>query len=141
MRITTKFISPFLDLHSSTYLFSKMHIKQKINKLASLLLSLTGGTRETVTPLVREMKQSSGTTQSMRCQSSSTASSPVVTSTRDDPYDLTHRLHYLASPLVGASDDGGDHGGSEERDGCGTPEEATASQPKAQTSINELRST
>jgi len=139
MRITTKFISPFLDLHSSTYLFSKMHIKQKINELASLLLSLTGGTHEIVTPLVSEMEQSSGAAQSMRGQSSSTASSPVVTSTRDDPYDLTHRLNYLAGPLVGASDDGGDHGGSEERDGGGTPEEATAAQPKSRTSINELR--
>ena len=139
MRITTKFISPFLDLHSSTYLFSKMHIKQKINELASLLLSLTGGTRITVTPLVSETEQSSSAAQSMRGQSSSTASSPVVTSTRDDPYDLTHRLNYLAGPLVGASDDDGDHGGSEERDGCGTSEEATAAQPKARTSINELR--
>ena len=63
-------------------------------------------------------------------------SSPVVTSTRDDPYDLTHRLHYLAGPLVGAS---GDHGGSEERDGGGTSEEATMAQPKGRTSINELQ--
>ena len=62
-----------------------------------------------------------------------------MTSTRDDPRDLAHLLSYLVGPLVGASDDGGDHGGSEERDGCGTPEEATTSQPKAQTSINELR--
>ena len=62
-----------------------------------------------------------------------------MTSTRDDPYDLTRRLNYLAGPLIGASDDGGDHGGSEERDGGGTPEEATAAQLKARTSINELR--
>ena len=66
-------------------------------------------------------------------------SSPAVTSTLDDPYDLTHRLNYLADPLVGASDDGGDHGGSEERNGGGTLEEATMAQPKARTSINELR--
>ena len=62
-----------------------------------------------------------------------------MTSTRDDPRDLAHLLSYLVGPLVGASDDGGDHGGSEERDGGGTPEEATAAQPKARTSINELR--
>ena len=61
-----------------------------------------------------------------------------MTSTQDDPNELTHRLHYLAGPLVGASDDGDDHGGSEERDGGITPEEATMAQPKARTSINEL---
>ena len=83
-------------------------------------------------------KQSSGATRGLRGQSSTTASSPVVTSTRDDPYDLTHRLHHLARPLVGASDDGGGHGGSEERDGGATPVEATVAQPKARTSINEL---
>ena len=62
----------------------------------------------------------------------------MVTSTRDNPYDLTHRLHYLAGPLVGASDDGGDHGGPEERDSGGTLVEATAAQIQAQTSIYEL---
>ena len=63
---------------------------------------------------------------------------PAVTSTRDDPRDLAHLLSYLVGPLVGASDDGGDHGGSEERYAGGTPVEATVAQPRARTSIYEL---
>ena len=66
-------------------------------------------------------------------------SSPAVTSTRHDLHDLAHRLHYLVGPLVGASDDGGDHGGSEELDGGATPVETTATPSKARTSIYELR--
>ena len=76
---------------------------------------------------------------SLRGQSSPTARLLAVTSTRHDPRDLAQRLNYLVGPLVRTSDDGGDHGGSEERDGGGTPEEATAAQLKARTSINELR--
>ena len=86
-------------------------------------------------------KQSSGAAQGLRGQSSMTASSPVVTSTHDDPYDLTHRLHHLAGPLVGASDDGGGHGGSEERDGGATPVEATTKQAQALMSFYGLRRT
>ena len=66
-------------------------------------------------------------------------SSPAVTSTRHELRDLAHRLVYLVGPLVGTSDDGGDHGGSEERDDGGTSVEATAAQPRAWTSIYELR--
>ena len=62
-----------------------------------------------------------------------------MTSTRHELRDLAHRLVYLVGPLVGASDDGGNHGCSEERDGGAMPEEATVAQPKARTSINELR--
>ena len=38
-----------------------------------------------------------------------------MTSTRHELRDLAHRLVYLVGPLVGASDDGGDHGGAAER--------------------------
>ena len=69
------------------------------------------------------------------------ASSPAMTSTRDDPRDLAHLLSYLVGPLVSASDDGGDHGGSEERDGGATPVETTAKKSQAQTSFYGLRRT
>ena len=74
-----------------------------------------------------------------RGQSSSTARLPAVTSTRDDPRDLAHLLSYLVGPLVGASDDGGDHGGSEEWDSGATPVETMAKQSKARTSFYGLR--
>ena len=65
------------------------------------------------------------------------ASSPAVTSSPRDPRDLAHRLVYLVGPLIGASDDDGDHGGTEEWDGGGTPAMASAAQPDARTSIYE----
>ena len=43
-----------------------------------------------------------------------------MTPTPRDLRDLAHRLVYLVGPLVGASDDDGDHGGMEERDGGAT---------------------
>ena len=35
-----------------------------------------------------------------------------MTSSRYDLLDQAHRLHYLAGPIVDASDDGGGHGGT-----------------------------
>jgi len=58
-------------------------------------------------------------------------SSPAVISTRHELRDLAHRLVYLVGPLVGASDDGGDHGGTKERDGGSTPVETMAIPTKA----------
>ena len=75
----------------------------------------------------------------MRGQSSSTARLPAVTSTRDDPRDLAHLLSYLVGPLIGASDDGGDHGGSEELDGGAMPVEATTIPTKERMSTYVLR--
>ena len=43
-----------------------------------------------------------------------------MTSTLHDPRDLAHGLSYLVGPLVGASDNCGDHGGTEEQDGGAT---------------------
>ena len=62
-----------------------------------------------------------------------------MTSSRYDLLDLAHRLHYLAGPIVGASDDGGDHGGMARRDDGGTPVTTSAAQLQAQTSIYEPR--
>ena len=56
-----------------------------------------------------------------------------------DPRDLAHRLSYLVGPLVGANDDGGDHGGSAELDGGAMPVEAMVMQSKARTSFYRLR--
>ena len=67
------------------------------------------------------------------------ANSPVMTSSLGDPRDLTRRLDYLVGPLVGASNDGGSHGGSVERNDGVTPVEAMAAQPRAWMSITELR--
>jgi hypothetical protein len=92
--------------------------------------------RQTTTH-VSDPKQGSGAARCLRSQSSTTASSPALTSTRDDPYDLTHRLHHLAGPLIDASDDGGGHGGLKERDGSGTPAMTSVAQPNARTSIYE----
>ena len=83
------------------------------------------------TPRVGDTEQSSGAARCWRGQSSPTARLPAVTSTRDDPRDLAHLLSYLVGPLVGASDDGGDHGGSEERDGGATPVETTTKKSQA----------
>ena len=59
-------------------------------------------------------------------KSSPTASSPAVRSSRHDLLDQAQLLHYLASPIVDTSDDGGSHGGSARRDNGGMPEEAAA---------------
>ena len=67
------------------------------------------------------------------------ANSPVMTSSLGDPRDLTRRLDYLVGPLVGASKDGGGHGGSAGRNDGVTSVEAMAAQPRARTSITELR--
>ena len=104
-----------------------------------LSLPLTGGTRLTEDPRVSETRTEQAALCYWRGQSSPTANSPVMTSSLGDPRDLTRRLDYLVGPLIGASDDGGDHGGSEERDDGGTPVEATTFQPRARTSIYELR--
>ena len=101
----------------------------------SLLLSLTGGTREPVTPHVSETRTEQATLRYWRGQSSPTARLPAVTSTRGNPSDLEHLLSYLVGPLIGTSDDGSDHGGTEERDGGATPVETTATQPNVRTSI------
>ena len=64
-----------------------------------------------------------------------------MTSSLGDPRDLTRRLDYLVGPLVGASDDGGSHGGSAGRNDGVTPVEATAEQAQALTSFYGLRRT
>ena len=104
-----------------------------------LSLPLTGGTCWSEDPHVGETRTEQAALSYWRGQSSPTARLSAVTSTRDDPRDLAHLLSYLVGPLVGASDDGGDHGGSEERYIGGTSVEATAAQPRARTSIYELR--
>ena len=73
-----------------------------------------------------------------RSQSSPTANLPAVTSSLGDLLDLAHLLHYLVGPLVGASDYGGVNGGAEVRVDGVTPVEATATLPRARTSITEL---
>ena len=60
-----------------------------------------------------------------------------MTSSRYDLLNQVHRLHYLAGPIVYASDDGGGHGGSARRDVGGTPVTTSAAQPKVRTSIYE----
>ena len=66
-------------------------------------------------------EQSSGAARRWRGQSSPTASSPAVRSSRHDLLNQAQLLHYLAGPIVDASDDGGGHGGSARRDDGGTP--------------------
>ena len=65
-------------------------------------------------------KQSSGACASLRGHGSSTASSPAVRSSRYDLLNQAQLLHYLAGPIVDASDDGGGHGGLVRRDDGGT---------------------
>ena len=77
----------------------------------------------------------------MRGQSSPTARLPAVTSTLHDPRDLAHRLSYLVGPLIGASNDGGDHGGTEERNGGAMPVETTTITTKARKRFYGLRRT
>ena len=48
-------------------------------------------------------------------QSSTAVSLPAVTSSPRDLRDLAHRLSYTVEPLVGASNGGGAHGGTEVR--------------------------
>ena len=83
-------------------------------------------------------KQSGGTVRYWRGQISPTTSSPVVTSSLRDPRDLTRRLVYLAGLLIGANDDGGEHGGTAGWNDGGMPVVTTAMQTQARTSIYEL---
>ena len=75
----------------------------------------------------------------LRGWSSSTASPPVVTSSRHDPHYLPDLLTYLTEPIVGAKHGGGIHGGTTEPDNGATPVEATAKHKKARTSFQGLR--
>ena len=74
-----------------------------------------------------------------RGQSSPMVNSPAVTSSLRDLLNLAHTLHYLVGPLVGASYYGGVNGGAEVRVDGVTLVEATATRPRARTSIIELR--
>ena len=71
-------------------------------------------------------EQSSGAVRRWRGQSSPTASSPAVRSSRHDLLDQAQLSHHLAGPIVDASDDGGGHGGAVALDDCEAPVEATA---------------
>ena len=51
MRNTTKFGSQELDIYNSTYDFSKLTYKSKINELASKPKLLTAGVPESVGPV------------------------------------------------------------------------------------------
>ena len=97
------------------------------------------GPASQTTPHVNEMETGHGAARCWRGQSSPMARLPAVTSSRYDQLDQAHRLHYLAGPIVDASDDGGGHGGSKELDGGATPVETTTTPSKARTSINKLR--
>ena len=70
-----------------------------------------------------------------RGQSSLTANLSAVTSSHDDLRDLAHRLSYVGGLLVGASDYGGDYGGTAGRNDGGMSEEATTKQAQARMSI------
>ena len=83
-------------------------------------------------------EQSSYAARRWRGQSSPTANSPAVISSLRDLLNLAHTLHYLVGPLVGASDCGGANGEAEVRVDGVTPVEATATLPRARTSITEL---
>ena len=102
-----------------------------------LSLPLTGGTRWTEDPHVSETRTEQAALRYWHGQSSPTANSPAVTSSRWDQLDLAHLLHYL----VGPSADGGGHGGMARRDDGGTPVTTSAAQSNARTSIYELRET
>ena len=104
----------------------------------SLLLSLTGGTREPVTPHVSETRTEQAALRYWRGQSSPTARLPAVTSSRYDLLDLAHQLHHLSGPIVDASDDGGGHGDTARRDNSCMPATTLVAQIQAQTSIYEL---
>ena len=113
----------------------KTHSNLEYINYPILSLPLTGGTCWTEDPRVSETRTEQAVLRYWRSQSSLTVNSPAVTSSRWDLLDLAHRLVYLVGPLVGASDDGGDHGGTEEWDGGATLVEAMAKQSKARTSF------
>ena len=106
-----------------------------------LSLPLIGGTRWTEDPHVGETRTEQAALRYWRGQSSPMANSPAMTSSRWDLLDLAHLLHYLVGPIVGASADGGGHGGTARRDDGGTPVTTSAAQSNARTSIYELRET
>ena len=56
-----------------------------------------------------------------------------------DLLDQAQLLHYLAGPIVDASDDGGGHGGAVALDDGEAPVEATVTRSNATPSITELR--
>ena len=48
----------------------------------------------------------------------------------EHPHDITHTLSYLVGPIVGANDDGGDHGGIVVRFDGEVPESAEVAQSR-----------
>ena len=101
-----------------------------------LSLPLTGGTRWIEDPHVSETRTEQAALRYWRGQSS-----PAVTSSWWDLLGLAHLLHYLVGLIVGASADGGGHGGTARRDDGGTPVTTSAAQSNVRTSIYELRET
>ena len=93
------------------------------------------------TPHVIDPKQGSYAALWWRGQSSPTANLLAVTSSPDVLLDFAHTTIYLVGLLVGASNGGGGHGGTEVRDDSETPVEATAAQTNATPSITELQRT
>ena len=106
-----------------------------------LSLPLTGGTRWTEDPHVGETRTEQAVLRYWHGQSSSTANSPAVTSSRWDLLDLAHLLHYLVGPIVGASANGGGQGGTARRDDDGMPVKTSVAQSNMCTSIYELQET
>ena len=91
------------------------------------------------TPHVIDSKQGSYAALRWRGQSSPTVNLPAVTSSPDVLLDFAHTMLYLVGLLVGASNDGGGHGGAEVRVDGETLVEATVTQSSATPSITELR--
>ena len=93
------------------------------------------------TPHVIETKIGPAALLYWRGQNSTAVSSPAVTSSPDVLLDFAHTTIYLVGLLVGASNGGGSHGGTEVRDNGETPVEAMAAKTNATPSIIELRRT
>ena len=89
------------------------------------------------TPRISDMKQGSGAAQRWRGQSSPTANSPAVTSSRHDLGDLANLLSHLAGLIADPRANGGGHGGVEVRVDGETPVWDTVVQINAWTSIYE----
>ena len=103
-----------------------------------LSLPLTGGTHWTEDPHVSETRTEQAALRYWRGQSSPTANSPAMTSSRWVLLGLAHLLHYLAGPIIGASADGGVNGGAVESEDGETPVTTSVAQSNTRTSSYEL---
>ena len=132
----TKLEPPNLDLPNSRYGFHKIAFKSvKMNYLSNTQ-SLTTGVHWSAGPTCHRHRNR-GADADRRGNGGAHRRRPSRRDQRHDEHHhgIAHLENYLTRPIVGAQDDGGDHGGKTARLDGDTPKPATMTQSRATTSF------